>query len=52
MKKLFNIILPTDFGIGPKRKEPQFFWNEALINGSPGWARTNDLVINSHPLYR
>ena len=24
----------------------------AIKNGSSGWVRTNDLVVNSHPLYR
>lgn len=29
-----------------------FSRNRLILNGSGGWDRTNDLVINSHPLCR
>ncbi len=36
-------IVPIDSKLG--------LW-EASESGSSGWDRTNDLVVNSHPLYR
>lgn len=27
-------------------------WTRNMEHGSCGWVRTNDLVVNSHPLYR
>jgi hypothetical protein len=33
-------------------KKPQSIEDQGLEDGSGGWDRTNDLVINSHPLCR